>query len=236
MTQGTHTQWMGDGFHAIPDEQEELSPELEASLKSILEAMNVHVDSEEGVSQDELSLFLEEATKIEKEHAGIQHTLVIMGKTLGYDVYIPPSDRSHVIEGQKLDALTLPELPAFEIAEHTRQTLEAVDVVWLHKNGKTVEIKCLFEVENTGSLFSGLPRLAKLAEMCRCFRFDSYIVTSDENEGALLSQLKNMPIGEMARARTRYILHSSLNAAKRVLDENGLSLAALNKIASFPFR
>jgi type II restriction enzyme len=84
------------------------------------------------------------------EHTQAQHTLIRIGRALGYDVFVARNDRSRSCHGEEFSALTIPALPALGLADDVRQTAELIDVVWFKKG--TGELACAFEVEQSTSI------------------------------------------------------------------------------------
>jgi hypothetical protein len=91
-----------------------------------------------------------------------QAQLSQLGATLGFTIWIPPSDRVRVLE--LLTATYHPKLVAtlplnYDLA--TLKTIENIDVIWLDRRA----IAHAFEVEHTTAIYSGLLRMADLLAM-----------------------------------------------------------------------
>ncbi|RZI58237.1 MAG: hypothetical protein EOP37_16740 [Rubrivivax sp.] len=96
-----------------------------------------------------------------RESMRIQAKLARIGATMGFSIWLPPKDRSRVLQawtpkpGQLMDALPL----GYDKA--TMATIEEIDVLWMHDR----TIVRAFEVEGTTAIYSGLLRMADLVAL-----------------------------------------------------------------------
>jgi hypothetical protein len=107
----------------------------------------------------------------------VQTKLVQLGAILGFNVWVPPGDRTKITE--ILDASYRPKLISalplnFNLA--TLKTIENIDVLWLQRHA----IAHAFEVEHTTAIYSGLLRMADLLAMQPTTSFSLHIVAPIE--------------------------------------------------------
>jgi hypothetical protein len=92
----------------------------------------------------------------------VQAKLVQLGATLGFNVWVPPSDRgkmSELLSAAHREKLVTTLPLNYDIA--TLKTIENIDVIWLQRRA----IAHAFEVEHTTAIYSGLLRMADLLAM-----------------------------------------------------------------------
>jgi hypothetical protein len=96
-----------------------------------------------------------------RESLQMQAILADIGSKMGFQIWLPPSDRGRVLTKwtPKTDIL-LEELPV-TFNSTTMKTIEQIDVLWLKRS----EIVRAFEVEHTTSIYSGILRMADLLAM-----------------------------------------------------------------------
>lgn len=101
---------------------------------------------------------LTKETEENKDSIKIQAQIAKIGAEMGYQIWIPKSDRKRVLKewvpnnGQLLEHLPL------NYVEVAIKTIENIDVLWI----KNYNIDRAFEVEHTTSIYSGLLRMADL--------------------------------------------------------------------------
>jgi hypothetical protein len=92
----------------------------------------------------------------------MQAQLSQLGATLGFTIWIPPADRTRVLEflPANYHSKLVATLPLnYDLA--TLKTIENIDVIWLDRRA----IAHAFEVEHTTAIYSGLLRMADLLAM-----------------------------------------------------------------------
>jgi hypothetical protein len=96
---------------------------------------------------------------VSTRHTEIQHALLMLGRDMGFDLWVARNDRSKIYNGTVLGSLPgmVEELPT-QFNEATNRTIELIDVLWLKGNS----IVAAFEVESTTSVYSGLLRMSDL--------------------------------------------------------------------------
>jgi hypothetical protein len=96
-----------------------------------------------------------------RESLQMQAILADIGSKMGFQIWLPRSDRGRVLAQWKPKAgILLEELPV-TFNPTTMKTIEQIDVLWLKK----AEIVRAFEVEHTTSIYSGILRMADLLAM-----------------------------------------------------------------------
>lgn len=121
------------------------------------------------------------------QHTQAQHTLIRMGRALGYDVFVARNDRNRVCHGELFSALTLPALPAMDLSDEVRQTVELIDVIWFMKGSG--DLACAFEVEQSTSIYSGILRMKDLALSLSQPGAHFYLVAPEEREREVIAQM-----------------------------------------------
>jgi hypothetical protein len=96
-----------------------------------------------------------------RESLQMQAILADIGSKMGFQIWLPPSDRGRVLtKWTPKTGILLEELPV-TFNSTTMKTIEQIDVLWL----KRAEIVRAFEVEHTTSIYSGILRMADLLAM-----------------------------------------------------------------------
>jgi hypothetical protein len=118
-------------------------------------------------------------------HAQIQTLLGGIGAVKGFDIWIPPADRSRVDW-----ALT----PAFHFANSLppmlsglREIAEEIDVIWLNRGGDRPE--AFYEVEHSTPIYSGLLRFNDVHLSFPGINLRFGIVSNDERRSLFVRQL-----------------------------------------------
>jgi hypothetical protein len=96
-----------------------------------------------------------------RESLHMQAILADIGSKMGFQIWLPRSDRGRVLtQWIPKTGILLEELPV-TFNSTTMKTIEQIDVLWL----KRAEIVRAFEVEHTTSIYSGILRMADLLAM-----------------------------------------------------------------------
>ncbi len=125
--------------------------------------------------------------RAESEHTQIQHVLIRLGRALDYDVFVARNDRHRVCHGEDFSLLTVPVLPELGLAEEVRDTVELIDVLWMHRTGPG--IACAFEVEQSTSIYSGILRMKDLALSVPGGDGHYYLVAPEAREQEVMAQM-----------------------------------------------
>lgn len=144
----------------------------------------------------------------ESEHLKIQYLLAKIGKSLGYRVSVAANDRSRSYEGQSLSSLTLQALPELGLPSSVGDTVGLIDVLWLESDAPRVV--CGFEIEKSTSIYSGMLRLADLAESFADERPHLFLVAPDKREKEVQTQLLRPSFKRLGDLQFRYFVFSDL--------------------------
>jgi len=123
-----------------------------------------------------------------REHTRVQYRLLALGKALGYDVSVARNDRGACCEGAPLGYHCIERLPALGLSPEVQQTVDLIDVLWLHPNAP--RIACAFEVEKSTSIYSGMLRLADMALSLPGREEHLYLVAPRSREREIVEQLR----------------------------------------------
>ena len=107
----------------------------------------------------------------------VQAKVAQLGAILGFNVWVPPSDRSKITEllPATYQAKLVTTLPLnYDTA--TIKTIENIDVIWLQRRA----VAHAFEVEHTTAIYSGLLRMADLLTMQPRMDISLHIVAPTE--------------------------------------------------------
>lgn len=147
----------------------------------------------------------------------IQADVAKIGALMGFNVWIPASDRGAVEE------LLPPELRNQLIArlplnydDVTLRTIENIDVIWLHRRS----VKHAFEIEQTTSIYSGLLRMADLLALQPNMEISLHIVAPDERREKVKSEILRpvfslLERGPMAKSCS-FISYSQFEALSKI--------------------
>ena len=103
----------------------------------------------------------------------MQASVARLGAILGFNIWVPPSDRSRVSEALASEHHTklVATLPLnYDTA--TLKTIENIDVIWLDRRS----IARAFEIEHTTAIYSGLLRMADLLTLQPRIQISLHIV------------------------------------------------------------
>ena len=105
-----------------------------------------------------------------RESTQIQAMLASIGAQMGFQVWLPRSDRRAVL--QEAECSTLVDELQIGFNERTLRTVREIDVLWL----QGFSVIRAFEVEHTTSVYSGLLRMADLTALSPNLNFPLYLV------------------------------------------------------------
>lgn len=164
------------------------------------------------------------------QHTQAQHTLIRIGRALGYDVFVARNDRNRVCHGELFAALTLPALPAMDLSDEVRQTAELIDVIWFVK-GRS-ELACAFEVEQSTSIYSGILRMKDLALSLPRNGAHFYLVAPEAREREVVAQMTRPAFSSEAPGfQLGYLPAGELSANCDAMCRFGLDRSVLLKVA-----
>jgi hypothetical protein len=119
-------------------------------------------------------------------HTEIQHSLLTLGRDMGFDLWVARNDRSKKWDGAVLgDVEHMVTVLPTQFNEATNRTIELIDVLWLKGNS----IVAAFEVESTTSVYSGLLRMSDLLALQPNLAIDLFLVAPEERKEKVESEL-----------------------------------------------
>jgi len=119
-------------------------------------------------------------------HTEVQHALLMLGRDMGFDLWVARNDRQKTWKGATLGTITglVDRLPT-QFNEATNRTIELIDVLWLKGNS----IVAAFEVEATTSVYSGLLRMSDLLALQPNLSINLFLVAPDDRRDKVESEL-----------------------------------------------
>jgi predicted RNA-binding protein len=197
------------------------------ALKSDVGSVTVPENGEDEDDQEEDTETAEsEQEDSTRKHTEIQHLLLKLGSSMGFDVWAARNDRNLEIGGEPLSELFDLErgLPmSFDKA--TMRTIEYIDVLWLSGHG----IEAAFEVESTTSVYSGLLRMSDLTVMQPNLDIPLYLVAPQDRRDKVIREVNRPTFSNRDRKTDlaevcRYISFETLRERIKVIEANiGLS-------------
>jgi hypothetical protein len=128
----------------------------------------------------------EKDTVTATRHTEIQYALLMLGRDMGFDLWVARNDRSKIWNGTTLGSLPgmVDQLPT-QFNEATNRTIELIDALWLKGNS----IVAAFEVESTTSVYSGLLRMSDLLALQPNLSINLFLVAPDDRRDKVESEL-----------------------------------------------
>jgi len=166
--------------------------------------------------------------KEEDTHTEMQHHLLTIGNSFGYDVSVAVNDKSKCHNGDNLSFISIDKFPSIDVDKDTYKTITLIDVVWFDKNSNN--ITSAFEVEKTTSIYSGILRLIDLYRSFPNKSPSLYLIIPDKREEEVKVQLHRPSIGN-SDIKIRYILFSELKKNCEALCKFGEDKEILRKIS-----
>lgn len=144
------------------------------------------------------------------EHTHMQYLLARMGAAMGYDVFIPASDRGRVWRGQELAAVPRGvERLRLPLVSQAMRIIQNIDVLWLDRDA----VQAAFEVERTTSIYSGILRMTDLLALQPNLDISCFLVAPDDRRDRVREQVNRATFARMRRPLSsicRYIPFSAL--------------------------
>jgi hypothetical protein len=125
-------------------------------------------------------------------HCQVQTLLGAIGATKGYDIWIPTYDRPK-LDWSLTNQFECRPVPSYEY-QSVAHLIQEVDVVWLGKGSN--DLKALFEVEHSTTIYSGLLRFNDVHLVAPELRPTFSIVANDVRRNLFVRQL-NRPTFRM---------------------------------------
>jgi type II restriction enzyme len=168
------------------------------------------------------------AMEEEDLHTEMQHHILRIGSTIGYDVIAAANDRSRCHEGNSLSFLSIDKFPEMDVDRDTYKTITLIDAVWFEKGSNNVA--CAFEVEKSTSIYSGILRLNDLYYSFPDNPPSLYLVIPDKREKEVILQLQRPSI-KNSGIEIHYILFSELRKNCDAICKFGEDKEILRKIS-----
>ena len=180
--------------------------ELSKAQKRIIQNFTF-VRTQEGIAEVEIpekSEYDEEAPQKDfRESAKVQLLLAEIGAKMGFNIWIPRTDRTYLEDKIKKDTKDklLDDIP-LGFDETTMRTVENIDVIWLKKKS----IVRAFEVEGTTAIYSGILRMADLLSSVPNLDIKLHIVASSDKKEKVFNQIHRPTFatleGQLVKKRT----------------------------------
>jgi len=165
----------------------------------------------------------------ENSHLEMQLKLTVMGRELGYHVWVAANDRSRSFNGVSLRSLTVSELPSLDLPTEVLRTVSLIDVIWI--DSEKNQIACAFEIEKSTSIYSGMLRLLDLASSLGDRKYHFFLVAPDSREKEIVAQLQRPSFRELASVDFRYLLFSDVSCNCEAMGRLGDDYRILLKVA-----
>jgi hypothetical protein len=161
-----------------------------------------------------------------RKHTEIQHLLLKLGSSMGFNVWAARNDRNLEIGGEPLSELfDLERSLPMSFDQATMRTIEYIDVLWLSGHG----IEAAFEVESTTSVYSGLLRMSDLTVMQPNLDIPLYLVAPQNRRDKVIREVNRPTFSNRDRKTDltevcRYISFETLRERIEGIEANiGLS-------------
>lgn len=119
-------------------------------------------------------------------HVQVQWLLAKIGRQLGCKVWIARNDWTKTWGEEKLQDLSLTELPQLGLGTIAQRDIQLIDVLWLRG---THQVVAAFEVEHSTSIYSGLLRMSDLVVQVPNLSFPLYVVVPESRMNEVRRQL-----------------------------------------------
>lgn len=161
----------------------------------------------------------------------IQALLAMTGERMGFQVWIPKSDRSRVLEQWEPGPDTLLDTLPLNYDEDTLNTVEQIDVLWLRQR----TIVRAFEVEHTTSIYSGILRMADLLALQPNLDIKAHIVAPSDRRDKVMHEITRPAFSQLGNRRLSntctYLSYEELSslAGQRHLEHMSESVVSGNR-------
>jgi len=198
---------------------------LQGDFQTALEWDRAKVEKAMKKRHDEVRKEQEE----ENSHLEMQLKLTVMGRALGYHVWVAANDRGRSCNGVSLRSLTVTELPPLDLPSEVLRTISLIDVIWI--DPKSSQIACAFEIEKSTSIYSGMLRLLDLASSLGDRKYDFFLVAPDSREKEIVAQLQRPSFKDLGSVSFQYLLFSDITCNCEAMGRLGDDYRILLKVA-----
>ena len=157
------------------------------------------------------------------EHTQNLVFLSLIGKKMGFKIYIGKNEQAYTYDGKKLSKYTdITNLKSFKYSPDHRKRIEMIDMLWIKNN----KIKYAIEVENSTKFISGLQRASNLSST-----LTKVMVIPNEREEELLKIPDPLFTETFKKHNWSYLLYTDVSKLKRTKKiDSKLLVKFLNKI------
>lgn len=175
------------GLMAIETKKQEAFEKNYGEIYDVLLSLDQGREVKEVETAEELkkTIILPEDEKDEKisEHTEIQWRLIRLGMAAGNDIWLPGNDQNKSFDGNSFKQYLLEEFqPGIDVPTYVKN----IDTVW--KYG--YQIKSIFEIEHSTSIYSGLLRFSDLKAITPNTTYPMYIVAHRDRKAKVFDQIK----------------------------------------------
>ncbi|WP_052449622.1 hypothetical protein [Neobacillus jeddahensis] len=164
----------------------------------------------------------------ENTHTEMQYYLALLGKSLGYKIWIARNDHKREWNNQKLGEFSLRNFNIGNCSPSVADTIALIDVLWLDQSEKVI---AGFEVEKSTSIYSGILRLTDLLLSIQSEECQFYLVAPEKREKEIRAQLLRPSIQTLPTKSISYLLFHDLRCDCDAMCKFGNDISVLEKIA-----
>ncbi|WP_251555069.1 hypothetical protein [Neobacillus muris] len=164
----------------------------------------------------------------ENTHTEMQYYLALLGKSLGYKVWIARNDHKREWNGKNLGEFSIDNFKVFNFPPAVADTIALIDVLWLDHDEKVI---AGFEVEKSTSIYSGILRLTDLSLSIESESCQFYLVAPEKREKEIKAQLLRPSIRSIDSQTISYLLFHDLRCDCDAMCKFGNDATILNKIS-----
>lgn len=158
--------------------------EPQAIVETLLteESLRHEVASEQ-IIQDDVAAVSND--QVVSTHTEMQYYLASLGKSLGYEIWIPKGDQGRIHGRTKLAEFSESEFPPMPFSERVLRIIRNIDVIWMQDAHPTH----IFEVEHTTSIHSGLLRMSDLMTMLPSMQIGMFICADETRKEKVIAEV-----------------------------------------------
>lgn len=165
----------------------------------------------------------------ENEHIKIIYYLAIIGRKLGYDVWIGLKEQDEICDKEKLYDLITNKDPVFRFIPTTNlDRVKQIDVLW-HDEGR---VKYEFEVENTTAITEAIVRGSNIPHDT----IRRVIVIPEEREKMLFKKMKEPLLNEsLNKDKWRFLFYKDVESLfSQTKTRKGMNEKEINNLLKLP--
>jgi type II restriction enzyme len=197
---------------------------ISENAEKFLEENKVKIDKANKKRHKQVS----EEENEESLHSEMQYHLALLGKSLGYQVWIAMNDHSRTWDGKRLGEYSINKLPPLNLEPEVFKTISLIDVLWLDNDNIIVSG---FEVEKSTSIYSGILRLNDLSLSLNTDHNLFYLIAPEKRESEIRAQLLRPSFRNLNKLSLSYVLFNDLRCDCDSMCKFGHDKSVLEKIA-----